>query len=540
MATSRAGYRPTFKKPADFPWIEDKSDLDPNQGTSFIFNPNYALSYEQQRQRLPIFENRNHILYLLEKHQTLILVGETGCGKSTQVPQYLFESGWCEDGKLIGITEPRRVAATTLATRVAEEKGCILGGLVGYSIRFDDCFDPLYTRIKYMTEGILMREMLADPLLRHYSVIILDEVHERTLNTDIVMGLMKKILRKNKQLRLVVSSATVDAEQLKKFFSSGKDEVETAAILSIHGRLYPVDVHYISEPVPDYIQGVVDTCIKIHTSEGQGDVLAFLTGQEEVDKAVELLNDFEALPNRKKTALKMQVVPMYGALPNADQLEVFKFTKQGHRKIVIATNIAETSVTIPDIVYEPVPDYIQGVVDTCIKIHTSEGQGDVLAFLTGQEEVDKAVELLNDFEALPNRKKTALKMQVVPMYGALPNADQLEVFKFTKQGHRKIVIATNIAETSVTIPDIVYVVDSGFVKLRWFNTSSLTDALVVVPVSQASADQRAGRAGRVRPGKAYRLYTEEEYLGLSAATTPEMQRSELSGAVLQLMALGIE
>lgn len=164
-------FRPSFKRPADSPWSEDKSDLDPTNGTSFIFNPHHSLSYEQQRQKLPIFQNRNHILYLLEKHQTLILVGETGCGKSTQVPQvcnnifgamvffnanfydliklqYLFEAGWCDDGKVIGITEPRRVAATTLAQRVAEEKGSILGGLVGYSIRFDDCFDPSYTRIK--------------------------------------------------------------------------------------------------------------------------------------------------------------------------------------------------------------------------------------------------------------------------------------------------------------------------------------------------------------------------------------------------------
>ncbi|XP_059483875.1 probable ATP-dependent RNA helicase DHX35 [Neocloeon triangulifer] len=424
-------FRPSFKRPADTPWSEDKSDLDPTDGTSFIFNPHHSLSYEQQRQKLPIFQNRNHILYLLEKHQTLILVGETGCGKSTQVPQYLFEAGWCDDGKLVGITEPRRVAATTLAQRVAEEKGCILGGLVGYSIRFDDCFDPTYTRIKYMTEGILIREMMADPLLRQYSVIILDEVHERTLNTDIVMGLMKKILRKNTKLRLIVSSATVDAEQLRMFFSSGKND-NSAAILSVEGRLYEVTVNYVIDPVPDYVDGVVSTCLKIHQNLPSGDILAFLTGQEEVDRAVSRLEEHAVLDKGK------------------------------------------------------------------------------------------------------------LKMQILPMYGSLPNSDQLKVFRYAQEGHRKIVIATNIAETSVTIPGIVYVVDSGYMKLRWFNTSSLTDALIVVPVSQASADQRAGRAGRVRPGMCFRLYTEQAYNELQRATPPEMERSELSSALLQLKALGID
>nr|CAD7570303.1 unnamed protein product [Timema californicum] len=349
---------------------------------------------------------------------------------------YLLEAGWCDDGKVVGVTEPRRVAATTLAARVATEKGTPLGHVVGYSIRFDDCSDPQHTKIKYMTEGILLREMMADPFLRNYCVVLLDEVHERTLYTDIVMGLLKKILRKRKNLKLIVSSATVDAEQLRDFFNlnNGKDSaLDTATILSVEGRLYPVDVFYVKEPVPDYVKAVVDTVLKIDTNEPAGDVLAFLTGQEEVDRAVTLLREHSA-----------------------------------------------------------------------------------------------------------HRKDSSQKLLILPMYGSLPSSEQLKVFRFTPRGLRKVVIATNIAETSITIPGIVYVVDCGFVKLRWFNSDTQTDSLVIVPVSQSSADQRVGRAGRVRAGKAYRLYTEEAYNRLTVATPPEMQRSELSMGVLQLKALGID
>lgn len=429
--------KPKFLKPGDGPgWEEDKSDLETTSATRFIYNANISLSYEQQRQRLPVFQNRNHILYLLEEYQTLVLVGDTGCGKSTQIPQYLLEAGWCDGGQMVGITEPRRVAVTTLATRVAEEKGSLLGETVGYSIRFDDCYDPSITKIKFMTEGILMREMMADPLLRSYSVIMLDEVHERTLFTDILMGLLKKILRKQRNLRLIIASATIDAEHLCNFFnhnSSKSKDKDTAVIMSVEGRLYPVEVYYLKEPVPDYVQGVVDTALKIHVREEPGGILCFLTGQDEVDRAVSLLKD-----------------------------------------------------------------------------HLAD-----------------------------NRRKD-LEVSVLPMYGSLPNSDQLKVFQTPPRGVRKIVVATNVAETSVTIPGIVYVVDCGFVKMRWYNPETYSDSLVIVPVSQASAEQRAGRAGRVRPGKVYRLYTEKDGSLLKENTPPEMQRSELSSAVLQLKALGID
>ncbi|XP_069179731.1 probable ATP-dependent RNA helicase DHX35 isoform X3 [Procambarus clarkii] len=423
-----------FLKPGDDIYAEDRSDVDQTSGTTFIYNPDRSLSIEKQRQRLPVFTARNHILYLVETYQTTIVVGETGSGKSTQIPQYLREARWSVDG-LIGITQPRRVACTTLAERVAEECDVILGKEVGYSIRFDDYNTPGTTQIKYVTEGLLVREMMADPLLRQYCVVMLDEIHERTLYTDIVLGLMKKILRRRKDLRLIISSATVDADHLYNFFNyntTTDKSKDTATVLSVEGRTHPVDISYLEESTADYVKCSAETVMKIHSKHGPGDVLVFLTGAEEVETCVSLLKEY--------------------------------------------------------------------------------------AF---------------------SLKKNEGSLLILPMHGALTNSDQLRVFQFSPPGVRKVVVATNIAETSVTMPGIVYVVDCGFVKLRWYNPSSHTDALVVVPTSQASAIQRAGRAGRTRSGNVYRLYTEEEYNKLSEVTPPEMVRSNLSSAVLNLMALGI-
>jgi ATP-dependent RNA helicase DDX35 len=179
------------------------------------------LSIEVQRQQLPIFKSRNQILYALETHRVLVVVGETGSGKSTQLPQYLMENGWTTRKQMICITEPRRIAAINLAKRVCDEKSCLLGHEVGYAIRFEDCFQPGVTRAKFVTDGFLIREMMQNPLLSQYSVIIVDEVHERNVNTDIILGLLKKIMKKREDLKIIVCSATVDAEELKLYFDEG-------------------------------------------------------------------------------------------------------------------------------------------------------------------------------------------------------------------------------------------------------------------------------------------------------------------------------
>lgn len=247
------------------------------------------------------------------------------------------------------MTEPRRISAITLADRVATERGELSGETVGVAIRFVNKCDPTVTRIKYMTEGILLREMLADPLLTQYSVIMVDEAHERSTLTDTALGLLKKIARKRPALKIIISSATVDAGLFYDFFNlkKKKDEKDTSVILTVEGRMFPYEVFYLEEPCPDYVKATVETVMKIHRTEQRGDVLAFLTGQEEVLKALDLLREHQEASGKED----MMILPMYGTLPNTDQLKVFFHAPKGVRKIILATNIAETSVTIPGIVY---------------------------------------------------------------------------------------------------------------------------------------------------------------------------------------------
>ncbi|KAA0197841.1 hypothetical protein HAZT_HAZT010186, partial [Hyalella azteca] len=337
-----------YKSEASF--SSDRSDVDPTAGSSFVYNPCHHQPISKQRQRLPVYSVRDHILYLLEKHQCLVVVGETGSGKSTQIPQYLLESGWCSDGLMVGVTQPRRVACTNLASRVAEEQDCLLGDVVGYTIRFDDTTTPAVTKIKFMTEAILVREMMGDPLLRQYSVIMVDEVHERNLFTDIILGLLKKILKRRKDLRIIVCSATIDAEHMFEFFNlnltNNRDE-DTAAVIKVSGRTYAVDAYYLKEPCADYVKEAAATAAKIHQTQPPGDVLVFLTGVEEVDACVALTTEHLNTSTRHKGSMASAAVyPLHGSLPATEQLRVFQRSPPGVRKIIVSTNIAETSVTI--------------------------------------------------------------------------------------------------------------------------------------------------------------------------------------------------
>jgi len=408
-----------------------------------VYNANKELSLYEQRLRLPIYKNREHILYLVEKYQVVIIVGQTGCGKTTQIPQYLREAGWTAGGRVVGCTQPRRVAATSIAERVAQEMGVNLGEEVGYTIRFDDMTTKGRTSIKYMTDGMLIREMMDDPLLSNYSVLMLDEAHERSLYTDIIVGLLKKIIRKRTDLKLIISSATLDAEDFFKFFNTGKgkggvksnngESDSNVTIMSIEGRMYPVDIMYLEEPCQNYLLKAYETVLEIHTKMEPGDILVFLTGQEDVLELVSRIDDYSGT-------------------------------------------------------------------------------------LTGN----------------------AYKIMGVPLYAGLPQEQQKMIFEKAPKNTRKVVVATNIAESSVTINGIVYIIDSGFVKIKAYNAKTGSDSLFITPISKASAQQRAGRAGRVKPGKAYRLYTENEFKNLANNTIPEIQRSSLTPVILQLKALGID
>ncbi|EGP92162.1 uncharacterized protein MYCGRDRAFT_66686 [Zymoseptoria tritici IPO323] len=386
---------------------------------------------------LPIARHRDALLYTIEKLPVTVIIGQTGSGKTTQLPQYMEQAGWCNDGKLIA---PRRVAATTVAKRVAEEMRCQIGQQVGYSIRFEDVTSAA-TRIKFLTDGLLLREALVDPLLSRYGVIMVDEAHERSLSSDVLLGVLKKIRSRRPELRIVVSSATLQAEDFVNFFAEddavAKDSTHPAEsigqIVSIEGRAHPVDIHYLSEPAEDYIERAVKTVFDIHSSEPEGDILIFLTGREEIETVIEMIAD--RMPSLSNNADKILPLPLFAGLSTEQQMYVF----------------------------EPAPD-----------------------------------------------------------------------------NTRKVICSTNIAEASVTIDGIVYVIDCGFVKLRAYNPTTGIEALTATPISKASATQRAGRAGRTKPGKCFRLYTEAAYSSLTDATVPEIQRSNLAPMILQLKALGID
>ncbi|GES73943.1 ATP-dependent RNA helicase Prh1 [Rhizophagus clarus] len=391
------------------------------------------------RKDLPIWQERNNLVQEVKKSETIIIMGEMGSGKSTQTPQFLVEFGLISSKKGgIAITQPRRVAAISLASRVSQEFGTQLGQKVGYSVRFDDKSSHS-TIIKYLTDGMLLRELLSDSLLLKYSVVILDEAHERTMRTDILFGMVKRAqeIRKNKNkidqedknyepLKIIVMSATLDTEKFAKYFN-------TSTILKISGRQFPVTINYASEPQQDYLDAALTTTMQIHIDQPKGDILVFLPGQEDIEILEKLINE-------------------YGTSLPPDKLKVI----------------------------------------TCL------------------------------------------------LFAALPTEQQTKVFDPAPPGTRKIILATNIAETSITIRGVRYVVDTAKCKIRKFNPRIGMESLSIENISQNSADQRMGRAGREAPGICHRLFTKDEYNRMEKDTEPEIKRCNLAPIILLLKALGID
>lgn len=421
---------------------------------------------EQQRKNLPIAAVERRLVEEVRNNDTLIIVGETGSGKTTQLPQYLFKWGFCRDGGIIGITQPRRVAAITVAKRVAEECGIPLGQKVGYAIRFEDVTSG-QTKIKYMTDGLLLREALLDPYLSKYSVIIVDEAHERTIHTDVLLGLLKNVQKARSKS----------------------------------------------------INGVVNTD---HNNSNNGHAL-----EERIDNQ----NDGILKSCQVKKYNPLKLIIMSASLDARVFSEYFGGAK--------AVHVQGRQFPV-DIFYthKPETDCIDAALITIVQIHLEEGPGDVLVFLTGQEEIESVERLIH--ERLRQLPECSRKLLTFPIFSSLPSEKQMRVFMPSPAGHRKVILATNIAETSVTIPGIRYVVDPGLVKARTYDPKMGVDSLIIVTTSKAQALQRSGRAGRDGPGKCYRLYQESFFEKLTDSTLPEIKRCDLSNVVLQLKALGID
>lgn len=387
---------------------------------------------EIQRRSLPVYSCRDELLQLIQENSIVIVVGETGSGKTTQLTQYLREDGFADDA-CIACTQPRRVAAMSVAQRVAHEMGVELGKEVGYSIRFEDNTSKS-TVIKYMTDGILLRESLSDPDLEKYSCIIMDEAHERSLNTDILFGLLRNIAMQRNDLRLIITSATMDATKFSKFFGS-------VPVFKIPGRTFPVEVFHSANVVSDFVAQAVSQAVNIHlgANDEDGDILIFMPGQEEIEV-------------------------------------------------------------------------------TCDKI------SERISYVKSQT---------------PEANIRDLK--ILPMYSALPPEKQAEVFKEAPKGGRKCIVATNIAETSLTVDGVKFVIDSGYSRMKVFQPKMGIDALLVYPISQANANQRKGRAGRTSSGVCYRLYTENQFRDeLLVSSVPEIQRSNLANVILLLKSLNVK
>lgn len=383
-------------------------------------------SLSEVRRSLPVYSVKRKLMNLIHEHQVCVVVGETGSGKTTQLAQYLEEEGYSQFG-VIGCTQPRRVAAVSVAQRVAEEfnGGCNIGQEVGYTIRFEDCSSDK-TVIKFMTDGILMRESLSDPDLDRYSVIIMDEAHERSLNTDVLFGILRGVVAKRRDLKVIITSATLNAEKFSSFFGN-------APVFTIPGRTFPVEIFYSRNPVEDYVQGAVWQALQLH-------------------------------------------------------------------------------------IQAPIP-------------------GDILIFMTGQDDIEATCETLAEEIG---KRQNPRPILILPLYSQLATDLQAKIFEPAPEGTRKVIVATNIAETSLTIDGIKFVIDSGFCKLKTYNPKLGIDALLLCPASQSSVNQRSGRAGRTGPGKCYRLFTGSSFsTELLETNVPEIQRTNLGHVVLLLKTHGV-
>ncbi|KAF7550835.1 hypothetical protein G7Z17_g5436 [Cylindrodendrum hubeiense] len=478
-------------------------ELQPTENTNrkvYAVNVTRTLEVQEARLRLPVVSEEQRIMEAIHSHDIVVICGSTGSGKTTQIPQFLYEAGYGAPNSptpgLVGITQPRRVAAVSMSKRVSEELGDH-SDVVAYQIRFEGTVDPK-TAIKFMTDGVLLREIAQDITLRKYSAIVIDEAHERSVNTDILVGMLSRVIKlraelaaedpKVKPLKLVIMSATLRIEDLTMnptLFATPPPVIE------VEGRQHPVTMHFSRRTHHDYVEEAFRKISRGHKKLPPGDILVFLTGRNEI------------------LELSKRLKESFGGPKTAEALKVH-------------ISASEAPIEVEDIEFGDVDD--------------NRGGDDFDDLPSDDDEEDE-----DEFQIEEDQEIAPLKMRVLPLYSLLPTREQMRVFEPAPEGTRQVILATNVAETSLTIPGIRYVVDCGRSKERQYDRVSGVQSYDIGWISKASANQRSGRAGRTGPGHCYRLYSSAVYeRDFPSFTDPELLRMPIEGVVLQLKAMNLQ
>ncbi|EDV95219.1 probable ATP-dependent RNA helicase kurz [Drosophila grimshawi] len=476
------------------------------------------------RLRLPILAEEQQVMELINEHPIVIVAGETGSGKTTQVPQFLYEAGYAQH-KMIGITEPRRVAAIAMSKRVAHEMN-LPSSEVSYLIRFEGNVTPA-TRIKFMTDGVLLKEIETDFLLSKYSVIVLDEAHERSVYTDILVGLLSRIVplrhKRSNPLKLIIMSATL---RVSDFTENTRLFKVPPPLIKVEARQYPVTIHFQKRTPDDYVAEAYRKTLKIHAKLPEGGILIFVTGQQEVNQLVRKLRRAFPYTVQQKEQKEQQDHKQQEELEPEKEFDL-KRTIRNMRK---SKKKFLNQISLPKINLD---DYKLPGDDTEADMH------EVADDDSDPEEHD----LLEDdhLNELTDTASTKQPLWVLPLYSLLSSEKQQRIFQPVPEGCRLCVVSTNVAETSLTIPHIKYVVDSGRQKTRLYDKLTGVSAFVVTYTSKASADQRTGRAGRISAGHCYRLYSSAVYNDLFADfNQPDIQQKPVDDLMLQMRCMGID
>ncbi|KAI9270879.1 P-loop containing nucleoside triphosphate hydrolase protein [Sporodiniella umbellata] len=484
-----------------------EGDLSNDVAKPFYVNVDRKPEIQEARLQLPVCAEEQVIMEAIRNNTVVVICGETGSGKTTQVPQFLYEAGWShpdsDNPGLIGVTQPRRVATVSMAKRVCDELN-LTDKEVSYQVRYDATVSDK-TRVKFMTDGVLLREMSQDLLLTKYSVIIIDEAHERNINTDILIGVLSRVLKlraelskedraKIKPLRVVIMSATLRVSD----FTENKTLFPTPPpVINVNARQYSVSVHFNKKTPDDHVADAYKKISKIHERLPAGGILVFLTGQNEITQLCKKL--------RKK----------YPALPSKEEQKALEVEAKKDDTPAGKADMEEEALELGD-------------VEEDFEIETDS-----------EDEDDDIAEGFEDDELNDSFKEAPL--HVLPLYSMLPTEAQLRVFEPPPEGTRLCVIATNVAETSVTIPGVRYVVDCGKSKERKYDIATGVQSFEIDWTSKASAGQRAGRAGRTGPGHCYRLFSsavfDHEFAQFS---TPEIDRMPIEGVVLNMKSMFID